>query len=153
MENQNGRMYFRSDPVKYCHHPTREEKSSATEHCAHTRSSAAPTCIKQGQPPPRRRRTRALRVRRGCVAWWGTARQSGAAEARAGRSGRKACRGSSPVVKKSEKQGSSSLFPHSCKKSTNSRVSNWSKSMRSFWSKIRKDLKSLRRLMVGARRT
>ena len=49
MENQNGRMYFRSDPVKYCHHPTSEEKSSASEHASRTQSPAAPTRIKQGK--------------------------------------------------------------------------------------------------------
>ena len=135
MENQNGRMYFRSDPVKYCHHPTSEEKSLATEHCAHTRSSA-PTCIKQGQPPPHRRRTHALRVRRGCVAWWCTAQQRGAAEARAGGSNR----GRVAVAHQSLKQFRSKdpLLYYSPSRASNHPTldfsSNWSKLMRPFWS-------------------
>ena len=41
-------MYFRSDPVKYCHHPTREEESSAFRSTQETSPSAAPACIKRG---------------------------------------------------------------------------------------------------------
>jgi len=135
LENQNGRMYFRSDPVKYCHHPTREEKSSASEHCQHD------------QPQPQRASSKAKRRHaaaarasgvRGCVARWGNARQRGAAEARDGAKGMGRVAVAHQSLKNVRSKDPPLYSSSSCKKSHVREISrfssNWSKPMRPFWS-------------------